>query len=626
MPELAPGAVFAGHRIEGVAGRGGMGVVYRATHLALDHVVALKVISAELADDERFRERFKSESRIAVSLRHPNVVQIHHAGEEDGLLFVTMDLVEGTDLRGMLNREARLEPGRAIRIVSEVAAALDVAHARGLVHRDVKPGNVLLEGATGGEHVYLTDFGLAKRIEASTGATATGAFVGTLDYVAPEQIRGERVDARTDVYALGCVLYEALAGRVPFARREEKVAKIYAHLQEKPSALERVAPEVPSELGPVVARALEKDPNRRFPSAGDLARAAGAALTGVAVSEPERSVGTGAAAPTEPLPSTVETARARPRRRFPALALGLAGLAVALAAAVVLLGGDDGGSGETARATVQGQPIPLDGRPSAVAPAADGAWVGAPKDDLVFRVDSEGEPSEPFNGIDQPEGMVEAFDSLWVASRADDQLIELDPETGEVRDRIGVGEEPTSVIATSDHLWVAATEGDQVARIDPDTDAVQTVPVPGAPFGLAAGEEIWVTQREAGTVSRIEPDSVELAGTTPVGEDPKGIAIAEETAWVANAADGDVTPIDLDTRQRQDPIEVGLTPRHVAAGFGSVWVANGGSGTVSQIDPRAARVVDDPLEVGAGPQGIAVGERFVFVANNDDSSVSLIAP
>src|SRR5215208_1155814 len=275
---LQPGAVFAGHRIEGLAGRGGMGVVDRATHIALDHVVALKVISPALAGDPRFRRRFEEESRIAVSIRHPNVVAIHHAGEEDGLLFVTMDLIDGTDLRGLLHVHERLDPAHAARVIAEVAAALDAAHARGLVHRDIKPGNILIEGEGADERVYLTDFGLARLVEATTGVTATGAFVGTLDYVAPEQIRGERVDARADIYALGCVLYEVMSGLAPFERQQENVAKIYAHLQEEPPPLRNVAPGLPGGLDGVVARALEKDPADRYPSAGDFARAAQAAL------------------------------------------------------------------------------------------------------------------------------------------------------------------------------------------------------------------------------------------------------------------------------------------------------------------------------------------------------------
>ena len=307
---LQPGSVFAGHRIEGLAGRGGMGVVYKATHLALDHVVALKVISPELASDERFRRRFGEESRIAVSIRHPNVVAIHHAGEEDGLLFVTMDLIDGTDLRGLLGAKGPMSPDHAAAVIAEVAAALDAAHARGLVHRDIKPGNILIEGEGVNERVYLTDFGLARMVEASTGVTATGAFVGTLDYVAPEQIRGERVDARADVYALGCVLFELLTGHPPFAARDDKVAKMYAHLQEEPPRVRLRRPELPGELDLVVARALAKEPEDRFPSAGDFARAVSAAVQGQPTVEAERSVAIGAAAP-GPADATTTAERAR---------------------------------------------------------------------------------------------------------------------------------------------------------------------------------------------------------------------------------------------------------------------------------------------------------------------------
>ena len=220
-----------------------MGVVYKATHLALDHVVALKVISPQLAQDERFRRRFGEESRIAVSIRHPNVVPIHNAGEEDGLLFVTMDLIEGADLRALLVANGPLDLAHAAAIVGEVAAALDAAHCARPRPPRHQAGNVLIEGEGADERVFLTDFGLARaRSRRRPGVTATGAFVGTLDYVAPEQIRGERVDARADVYALGCVLYELLTGHAPFAARDDKVAKMYAHLQEDAAEPPRAAP------------------------------------------------------------------------------------------------------------------------------------------------------------------------------------------------------------------------------------------------------------------------------------------------------------------------------------------------------------------------------------------------
>jgi predicted Ser/Thr protein kinase len=269
VADFTAGSVFAGYRIEGVAGRGGMGVVYRARDPALDRIVALKFIAADLASTPGFRERFTAESKTAASLEHPNVIPIFHAGEHDGILFLAMRYVEGEDLRSELQREGRLEPDRAARIVAQIAAALDAAHARGLVHRDVKPANVLL---TPDDHVYLTDFGLTKRVVTDADATKTGELVGTLNYVAPEQIRGEPVSPRTDVYGLGCLLFHLLTGRVPFPL-EGNEAKLWAHVSEPPPAPSSVTHGVPTAFDRIVARAMQKRPEDRFQSAGELGRA-----------------------------------------------------------------------------------------------------------------------------------------------------------------------------------------------------------------------------------------------------------------------------------------------------------------------------------------------------------------
>ena len=213
------GSEFAGHTIEAEAGRGGMGVVYRARDVALDRLVALKVITPNLAEDDDFRQRFKRESRVAAGIRHPHVIAIHRAGEQDGVLFITMDFVHGTDLKEALTERGRLPPIEAAQIVSQVGAALDAAHARGLVHRDIKPANVLLESNGEAPHAYLTDFGLTKHASSQSGMTETGMFVGTMDYIAPEQIQGARLDARADVYSLGCVLFQSLTGDVPYPPR-----------------------------------------------------------------------------------------------------------------------------------------------------------------------------------------------------------------------------------------------------------------------------------------------------------------------------------------------------------------------------------------------------------------------
>src|SRR3954469_3811614 len=274
-PPISAGSTVAGYRIESVAGQGGMGGVYRATQLGLGRPVALKLIATELAHDVSFRQRFQRESQIAASIDHPNVIPVYEAGESEGSLFLAMRYVDGTDLGALVGREGRLDPARAVRIVAQVAAGLDAAHRRGLVHRDVKPANVLL--ADEDEHVYLTDFGLTKRTTSAAALTRTGMFVGTLDYCAPEQIRGEPADGRADVYALGCVLFRCLAGEAPY-ERDSDVAKMYAHLNDPIPTVTALAPDVPAALDDVLAEALAKDADDRFSTAGALAQAALAAL------------------------------------------------------------------------------------------------------------------------------------------------------------------------------------------------------------------------------------------------------------------------------------------------------------------------------------------------------------
>jgi len=212
---IGAGDVVAGYEIGDLVGRGGMGDVYRALDTRLERPVALKLLGERLSDDESFRQRMLTESRLAAGLDHPNVVPIYEAGEADGRLFIAMRLVEGSDLKALLRRTGALAPQRAVAIASQVADALDAAHAKGLVHRDVKPSNVLLDQQRGREHVYLADFGLTQSV--SDTRPTDGHLMGTVDYVAPEQIIGDNVDGRADVYSLGCLLFEALTGTLPFS-------------------------------------------------------------------------------------------------------------------------------------------------------------------------------------------------------------------------------------------------------------------------------------------------------------------------------------------------------------------------------------------------------------------------
>src|SRR4051794_22191840 len=330
MNSFAPGSRFARHVIGAGLGRGGMGIVYRATHVHLQREVALKILSPRVAADDQFRARFRREAEAAASVHHPNVVPVYDAGEDDGLLYVTMRFVEGVDLARLIAAEERLPAGRAARLVAEVAAALDAAHARGVLHRDVKPANVLIEGQRESEHALLTDFGLTKILHAQTSLTETGALLGTIDYAAPELLSDDHVDARTDVYGLGCVLYEALTGEVPYPRKSAP-AKIFAHLEAPVPALSATLPEASPELEDVVRCALAKDPDDRFTSAGELGRAALDAVTQPSRPRPARVAPD---ARTEP----ALAARPNRRRRRRVGALLVLGTVVGVAVGMLTLG------------------------------------------------------------------------------------------------------------------------------------------------------------------------------------------------------------------------------------------------------------------------------------------------
>lgn len=281
-PSELIGRQIASYRIEREIGRGGMAVVYRARDLRLDRTVALKLLAPELARNDTFRRRFTHESRAAAAIDHPHIVPVFEAGETDGVLYIAMRYVEGSDLRHLLDRQGPLAPAVALRIAAQVASALDAAHEHGLVHRDVKPGNILVARGTDSdhpEHAYLTDFGLTKKSLSLTGFTTVGQFVGTLDYVAPEQISGKPVDGRCDVYGFACVVYEALAGRPPF-RRDDDMALLWAHQYDEPSPLTESRPDLPPDVDAVFAKGLAKSPDARFDSCLAFVAALRSATTG----------------------------------------------------------------------------------------------------------------------------------------------------------------------------------------------------------------------------------------------------------------------------------------------------------------------------------------------------------
>jgi hypothetical protein len=667
MPEFAPGDVFVNHRIQGLAGRGGMGVVYRAIDLDLDRTVALKVITPALADDPDFRARFVAESKAAASIEHPHVIPVYYAGEREGVLFIVMRYVDGPDLRALVRAEGKLDHERAAQIVAQVGGALDAAHAHGLVHRDVKPANVLL-GAE--DHAYLTDFGLTKR-EASTGAglSRTGGWVGTLGFVAPEQIRGERVDARTDVYALGCVLVHALTGGAPYIRDSDE-ATLWAHLNDPPPV-----DRVPKEFAGVVERALSKNPSDRFPSGGDLGRAALAAAGRSGVTGPERNVARGAAAP-EGTPQTAATRRvslpahegethvsppddgepdgrgaiARPGGRRLAVAGAVVVLVAGVLAATKLTGGDGSTAGAPPPATktattpstsVTG-PSQVDpslgiaSRPNSITITAGRVWVMSAQSGEIVVLDARSGRQIDRIGIDKGGSAVAAgFQSVWAVKSNTRSLIRIGAATGGRRlddyTKIATPGKPIGV-ATGEHsVWVGVRKlgirdgrGETIVRVDPGSLGQTAIPVPGGVETFAVGlGAVWVTNKSRNKVVRIDAEDIANLKEIPVGKGPKGVAIGHGAVWVANASGHSVTRINPKTFQRKT-IKLDYSPTFVTTGGGSVWVTARESDRLIRINPRTRKVIER-IRTGSRPFALDVTRCCsVWVTLLDASAVQRV--
>ncbi len=589
------GGELAGYRIERVLGRGGMSVVYLAHDPRLKRNVALKLLAPELAEDEGFRVRFLRESQLAASLDHPNVVPVYEAGEVDGLLYIAMRYVLGTDLKALLRAEGALAPERAVALVGQVASALDAAHERGLVHRDVKPSNVLLTGRPDREHCYLADFGLST--SASDRSVADqGKIVGTIDYVAPEQIRGLEVDGRADVYSLACLLYECLVGDVPF-RRASDVAVIYAHLEEPaPKASER-APALPTAVDAVLERGTAKLPDERWQTCAALVEAARSAL------------GDG-----------VATVRVRRRSRRLGISAALAGVATAAALAALMLGG--GGtalarSDSLVRIDLRGGQLtgglPVGARPTAVTVCGGNVWVTT-RAGTVFEIDPKSLTPHRVRVRGTPSDVANVGDLAAVVSGPPEQVTMIDAQFGQISGVVkvpGAGSSATAVASGRD-VWVANPSGRRLDLLAPPYTAISaSVPLPGAPRLVAAGEgAVWAVG--ARTLWRIDPRALRLVASIRLPFAPRAIDAGSGGVWLADGSGDAVARIDPASGRLTQSIKVGHAPTAIAVGADAVWVTNRADGTVSRIDPRR-NAVDKTIRVGAEPIDLVAGLGAVWV-------------
>ncbi|HEX6653238.1 MAG TPA: protein kinase [Thermoleophilaceae bacterium] len=679
MAELAPGSVVAGYRIEAIVGRGGMGVVYRATQLSLERPVALKAIAPELAGDLMFRERFKRESRLAASIEHPNVIPVYEAGEGDGVLYLAMRYIEGTDLRALIDANGALEPPRAAGLVAQVAAALAAAHRRGLMHRDVKPANVLIDAEAEREHAYLTDFGIARHVAATSGLTQTGSVLGTLDYLAPERMADGSGDERADVYALGCVTFQAVTGSIPYPRDNE-VAKMYAHLNAPVPDARDLNSAVPDSLAELAMAAMAKEPDERIQSASELAErlrqtadtrpAPAPAPTTVAArppisEEPPKVAAPTEAAPTEPAPTapasaglgafrTETSAKGAPpsvgrSRRRGLIAAGVGVTAVLIAVVVVLASGgsDDPGSADpgkpTTATTSSEQPgrVPLDPtplKPVGLQPGADGvatgggfAWVANRELNTVTRVNARTRQVEgnPIPVGTEPDSLAAGLGAMWVTNTSDNSVTRLDLDTGEPMGTHPVGARPEGIVVAHGAVWVANGADGSVSRLDEKGDELAKADVGTGPVQLAATTDaVWVTVSKENKIVELDRDGGDRTGReVPIPGTPRGIAYepVRGELWVSASAADRLVVVDPDSAQIEDRVDVPENPREVRFGFGAIWVTSATAQRVSAIDPAKRRMIDN-IPIEGTTYGLATGEGLVWAASESDGLLLPIRP
>jgi YVTN family beta-propeller protein len=635
-----------------VVGRGGMGVVYRATHVHLGREVALKLLAPQLSGNDEFRHRFLRESRLAASIEHPNVITVYDAGDFNGTLYIAMRYVEGIDLAQLLREKGPLEPLAAVSLLDQVAAALDAAHERGLVHRDVKPANVMI--ASG--RCYLTDFGLTK--QAAAGATTlaltrTGSFLGTLNYAAPEQIEGREITAQTDIYALGCVLHECLTGSPPFTKDSE-VALLYAHLSEPPPPPSQLRSDLPVAIDPVVAKALAKKPEERYRTCGELMSAARAALTegaGQAAAQPPAPPTAAAQPPrvaaqpptgspprsreeadTGILPGTAATARgqaAPPTAQYAAggggtevtepgapiappgprgsrrLALLLAAGVAVVAAAILVVVAAGGGSGNQTRALARGAIL-----------------VGNSPD-----------------GVAHPVGAARRG-TVWVANAGDGTITQINEATGRVTGNQFTYASRSGRAAPLSFwqgaLWVGDSSNGSVDQIDPTTGHVmRRIHVGGQPYattvvgaGAAGSGSLWVANYN-GTIAKILPGNGSAPPSRRVfaaASGPKRMTEVGKTLVVANETEGTVTKIDTTTGGVIGTLQVHMHPAAISAvpGSDSLWLADRSQDTVTQFAIDSGKMIGSPIHVGSGPSRMTLSTNMLWVANSGDGTVTRI--
>jgi len=595
--DLAPGQILGQYRIIQKIGEGGMGAVYKADQPSIPRTVVIKVLSAAFSEYADARDRFRRELDMITRLEHPHILPVYDFGDVDGNPYIVMRFMTGGTLQDRLQRST-LGRSEAIRLMEQIALALDFAHDQGIIHRDLKPGNVLLDESGNG---YLADFGLAKSVGGTRDLTATGSVLGSPAYMSPEQARGDKLDRRSDVYSFAVLVYQALSGRLPFDS-DDAWGYITKHLSEAPAPIRQYAPDLSVAVEDVLAAGLAKDREARPDRATDLissvreamsapagerrvatqaaSRAGGAAV----VSAPGRTI-VGPAAP------ATGARRARsPWSMFVILALGAFGLLVVagLVAGVLFLGRD-----------------------ALFGPKISSYPVG-----------------------DSPRALLLSEDSLWVANFFGNSLTKLgasgcaasQDSCGNSIGTYSVDELPVALAFDGQHLWAASSLKQSLSMMDPDTgQVVASYALPHVPSALLwADSFLWTANAIAGTVTKVSPDG-QVESDTPVGKGPLALAFDGSSLWIANKEGKSLVRMDPATSQVAETIDLRGEPLALIYDGGSLWVALGNLGQVIQVDPQTG-VVGEQVDTGADPSALVFAGESLWAAAPKAGRVFRISP